>query len=307
MASGSDTSGAPKERPAAIRALLDAGLKNLLNDADLDRFALRILGRKGGPSALAPWARGLLKEDPKFVEGLRNVHQLVMRSRYLTDFMATRANAEWLEDPRFIAAYAAAADISVWGVDIRWRVYNLLEAAEIGSRLPGAFVECGTDRGGTAMAVMTWLGDAAFADRTFYLFDTFEGFAEDLRTDRERERTRLPEGRYSPTYDLVCKTFAERDYVRIVPGAVPQTLTAFEPGPVAFLHIDMNAAQPEADALEFFWPHLLPGAPVVFDDYGFPYHDEQKKTLDSLAERLGVRIILMPTGQGMLIRPNTPD
>lgn len=150
------------------------------------------------------------------------------------------------------------------------------------------------------MCVLHYLGTEAFRERTFHLFDTYEGLVRSQMTMAEQAASRLPEGRYPSVLETVRETFAPFDFVRIVPGAVPETLTPFPNRPVAYLHIDMNVAYPECAALRFFWPRLAPGAPVVFDDYGFPFHREQRKALDATAAELGVQIMMLPTGQGLL-------
>jgi hypothetical protein len=47
--------------------------------------------------------------------------------------------------------------------------------------------------------------------------------------------------------------------------------------------IDMNAAAPERAAIEHFWERLVPGAPVILDDYGYAAgHQAQRAALDDL-------------------------
>lgn len=223
------------------------------------------------------------------------------RSGYFEDLMATQANATWLNDPEFIQAYNAGASISAWGHGVRWRVYTLLICATHSKGLQGDFVECGVDRGGTAMCVISYIKPDSFKDRKFYLFDTFEGLVQEQLTEEERVLARAGLDRYPPVLKDVEKTFAKHDdFVRIVPGAVPETLSAFGGGPVAYLHIDMNVAYPERAAFEFFWPYLVQGAPVIFDDYGFPFHLKQKEALDEAAKLLGREIMMLPTGQGLI-------
>jgi hypothetical protein len=65
----------------------------------------------------------------------------------------------------------------------------------------------------------------------------------------------------------------------------------------------MNCAAPEKAALEFFYPKLVSGGVVVFDDYGHRGHDLQKQLADSVAARYGNTILTLPTGQGFLIKP----
>ena len=70
---------------------------------------------------------------------------------------------------------------------------------------------------------------------------------------------------------------------------------------IAYLHLDMNSSAPEVAALEFFWERLVPGAVVLFDDYGYRGYEAQKRALDALARRQDAPIASLPTGQGLLI------
>ena len=72
---------------------------------------------------------------------------------------------------------------------------------------------------------------------------------------------------------------------------------------VASLSIDMNCAGPEEEALRHFWPKLESGGIVVLDDYGFSGHESQKHTADRFAASVGVKILSVPTGQGLLLKP----
>jgi O-methyltransferase len=54
--------------------------------------------------------------------------------------------------------------------------------------------------------------------------------------------------------------------------------------------------------MQYFWPRLVPGAPVIFDDYGWLAYRAQKEALDEFARSHGVEILLLPTGQGLLIK-----
>ena len=69
------------------------------------------------------------------------------------------------------------------------------------------------------------------------------------------------------------------------------------------MSLDMNIAEPEVAALAFFWDKLVPGAVVTLDDYAWADHQPQKRALDAFAASVGVRILTLPTGQGLIIRP----
>lgn len=220
---------------------------------------------------------------------------------YLEDLCATRANATFLEDPEFQRAYQAGASVSTWQRGIRWRVYNLIKLAGVALQREGDFVECGVDRGGMSLALLTFYGQK-LSDRRFWLFDTFQGLVDTQMNEVEQEKNLFGKERYPDVYAQVRDTFSPFENVRIIRGAIPDTLDQYSGHEVAYLHIDMNVAYPEVKALDFFWPRISPGGVVVLDDYGFPRRTEQKKAMDACAQRLDTEIILMPTGQGLIIK-----
>lgn len=65
----------------------------------------------------------------------------------------------------------------------------------------------------------------------------------------------------------------------------------------------MNCMPPEVAALEYLWDRLVDGAVVLFDDYAYYGYRQQKLGIDACAERLGVPVLSLPTGQGLIIRP----
>lgn len=255
-------------------------------------------------SILADNAKACADDPAMQAERLAHVSRVTRGDLRFDDALLTIAETDWMDEPAFATAYREARASSSWGRDLRWRVSTLVRLAANARRQKGDFVECGVDTGGTALAVMAYLGDATFAERRFFLFDTFEGLVGSQMTPDELEAGLGGEARYPPVLEKVRETFAGRPYARIVPGVVPETLAAYDGDQVAFLHIDMNVALPEVAAFEFFWPFLAPGAPVVFDDYGFPKHQAQRAALDAVAKRFEVEILMLPTCQGIVCKPS---
>ena len=220
---------------------------------------------------------------------------------YNQDGLATVHNCDFLSDERFIQAYQTGKETDSWGgADIHWRMHVILWAANIGASLDGDFVECGVNKGGLSRAVIEYV---SFNDlgKMFYLLDTFCGLDERFISDEERE-CGVKAGTYDECYEVVKQTFGPHNTC-IVKGAIPDTLEQVSTNKVAYLSIDMNCAEPEIAAAEFFWEKLVPGAPVVLDDYGWSKHYEQKKAFDLFAERKGIEILSLPTGQGLFIKP----
>jgi O-methyltransferase len=216
------------------------------------------------------------------------------------DGLTTLHNADFLHEPRFRRAYDLGKATGSWyGCDLRWRIHVLLWAASHAAHLPGNFVECGVNRGGFARAIIDYI-DFGSLNRSFHLFDTFEGF--DLSQLSESERAMVKAHyHYDDCFADVSHTFRDMPFVKLERGSVPASLHGV--GPIAFLSIDMNCAAPEIAAAEFFWPQMTSGAPIVLDDYGFALHHEQKVAFDAFATRHGVRVLSLPTGQGLILKP----
>ena len=102
--------------------------------------------------------------------------------------------------------------------------------------------------------------------------------------------------------DSVRAWFSQWQNVNVIEGSVPATLPLVHADEIAYLHLDMNSSAPEVTALEYFWERLVPGAIVLFDDYGYRGHEAQRHAQGAFARRRGVPIASLPTGQGLLIR-----
>jgi len=230
----------------------------------------------------------------------------------LRDGLYTLHNDHCLKDPAFLAAYARGVEAS-HGVDagIHWRVHVALWAAATAVRVPGDFVECGVNAGFVSSAIMYRL-DWKNIPKRFYLIDTFRGPITSQYSSAEIEAGRLTvaekaiaSGGYVTDTERVRNNYGEWPNAVVIQGAVPEVLPDVPVEQVAFLHLDMNCAYPERAALEFFWARLTPGALVLFDDYSFFDCEQQTESIDAATAKLGVSVLSLPTGQGLVIKPQT--
>lgn len=221
-------------------------------------------------------------------------------------------SVDFLEDPRFIEAYQLGMDSGhIIGrpnggnadLHIEWRIHTCLWAATHAAKLPGDFVECGTNTGIMSLAICKYL-DFNATGKTFWLFDTFEGAPlEQLIEDEWQAGRDKTKNQYFPCYELAVKNFSPYANAKLVKGIVPDTFAQVEIDAVSYLCVDMNIVYPEVVALEFFWPRLVKGAVVVLDDYGWKQCAIQKMGHDAFARKVGVEIMLLPTGQGLILKP----
>lgn len=222
---------------------------------------------------------------------------------YSDEVMSTRQNCDMLADPAFVRAYAAGKQTNSWGrSNMRWRMYNMCYWAWYASQLGGDFVECGVNRGGSALAMALYIDLSNRTDLKFYLLDTFEGFPEEYVLEEERV-IGATSNTYSNSYDYVRSLFTNYPNVELVRGPVPETLEQVSTQRVAFVSIDMNIVQPEIAAAEFFWPRMVRGGVMVIDDYGWSSHRLQKDAFDDFSLQHNVKILVLPTGQGVIMKP----
>ena len=222
---------------------------------------------------------------------------------YNQDSLRTPHNHDFIKNPAFIAAYQRGVKADK-DYKMHWRVHVALWAASHAKNLDGDFVECGVNRGFMSSAVMTYL-DWNSLDKRFFLFDTFCGIPEESLNEQEKKqgRNEFSKEQYSECYKEVKANFAEFKNVHLIQGTIPETLTAEKINKVCYLAIDMNCAKPEIDAATFFWDKLVRGAMVLLDDYAYVGFEEQKKAFDKFALAREIKILSLPTGQGLVIKP----
>jgi hypothetical protein len=233
---------------------------------------------------------------------------------YDADYLTTwHKTLDFLTDREFLAAYHRGMDSghricrapgSKADIHVEWRVHVILWAAWHASQLPGDFVECGVNTGMYSLALCEYV-KLNRLEKSIYLFDTFSGIPREQITDREMELGRLQENEqwYEECYETAKRNFAPFPRAILVRGRVPDSLATQTIARVCYLSIDMNIVEPEIAAIRFFWDKLSPGAPVVLDDYGWAGFAPQKEAMDAFAAEKGVKILNLPTGQGLLLKP----
>lgn len=209
------------------------------------------------------------------------------------DLITFGKNLSFARDEEFMAAFHSV-DPNRVDKAIIWRRHVLAWAARHGLELEGDFVEAGCYDGTAARLVCTLLNFHR-QDRRYWLYDTF--------THWQSDGNQSGGSAHGPTLEqTVRKRFSDCPNVRIVPGLVPDSLKDGMPEKIALLHIDMNNAEGERAVLQAMYDLLVPGAFIVFDDYGAAANWAQKVSADEFARARGKTILELPTGQGLLIR-----
>lgn len=171
------------------------------------------------------------------------------------------------------------------------RRYALIEAVRYAIRrpVPGAFVECGVWRGGSALAILLTLQRLGVSDRDVWLYDTFSGMTKP--SDRDRSTFDPPaldtwmqaqnsaRQAWHQLFDpgtfsldrvraLLAATGYPEERIHLVPGPVEQTLTQHAPGAISLLRLDTDWYESTRHELEQLYPRLSSGGILIVDDYG---------------------------------------
>jgi O-methyltransferase len=151
-------------------------------------------------------------------------------------------------------------------VDLRLATLRLT-AEEIGRReIPGEIAELGVYQGRFAAEM-----NRLFPDRKCYLFDTFEGFAqEDVDKDAEVAVSRAKAGDFGDTSAeqvLGCLPYPEKAVV--CAGRFPSSLENLAASMPKFclVNLDTDLYEPTYQGLKVFFPLMSRGGVILIHDY----------------------------------------
>ena len=163
-----------------------------------------------------------------------------------------------------------------------WRLGRRVEE----ERIPGALVQCGVWRGGSAAV-------AARASRTrdVWLFDSFEGFP--APGERDADGAVIQRGdRLAAPSDVIEAMRRVRAEARahVVRGWFDDTLptVADRIGPIALLSLDADLYDSTRTALRHLYDLVVSGGFVVVDDYGF--WPGCRRAVDEFLDQRGERV-----------------
>lgn len=135
--------------------------------------------------------------------------------------------------------------------------------------IEGDIAEVGVYQGATALIIREE------SDKPLYLFDTFEGFPDQLH---EEDSISYRIGDCKADISYVTKVMGDKKDVTITKGIFPQTSAIIKDKKFAFVHIDVDIYQATKDALYFFLPRMSKGGIILVHDY--PAHKGVKKAVD---------------------------
>jgi len=136
---------------------------------------------------------------------------------------------------------------------------NIWEQSHLMSNHGGAFAEVGVFRGASAKMICEAKGKTPL-----YLFVTFEGLPDKV----SKKDGRFKKGMFVASEKEVRKRLSKYPKVKIYPGTFPDTADPIKNLKFSFVHLDVDLYSVTKDALEFFYPRMLPEGRILSHDYG---------------------------------------
>ena len=151
------------------------------------------------------------------------------------------------------------------------------------AEVPGAAAELGVYRGFFARCI-----NLSLPERRLYLFDSFEGFAE------EAEATEAFQAAHRNTaIDKVLAMMPYPDRIIVKSGFFPESLDGLEER-FCLVSLDVDFYQTTLDGLRYFWPRLEQGGYLMLHDWGSPKLPGVANALVTYEAELGCKIPAIP-------------
>lgn len=149
--------------------------------------------------------------------------------------------------------------------------------------VPGAAAELGVYRGFFARCINRLL-----PDRQLYLFDSFEGFAEEANAPEAFQAAHA-----DTTAEQVLAIMPYPERVTVKPGFFPDSLRGLEER-FCLVSLDVDFAQSTLDGLRYFWPRLEKGGYLLLHDWGSPGLPGVAEALTAYEAELGAALPAVP-------------
>lgn len=228
-------------------------------------------------------------------------------SKYINNkglmLVPTRIHADFTDEERYqVAAVKPYTMTSPERVVALSRMISYIVRADI----PGAIVECGVWRGGSAMVMARSLLRNGDRSRDIYLYDTYEGMPKPTSADvrdtgevafTKYRRTLDANGRSDwavATIDEVSQNVASTGYPKdrtyAVKGEVETTIPGTAPARIALLRLDTDFYSSTLHELTHLYWRMAPGGIVLLDDYGEWLGS--KRAVDEFLTERGIEVYL---------------
>ena len=184
--------------------------------------------------------------------------------------------------------------------ELKWRHYNILLSLKYlknSKKERINLVEAGVADGLTAWFVLRFLEKENFNYENFILIDSWDQMKSSLLNKNEQVQT----GRHKENnIERTKKNLDKFKKVNFLKGYIPEVYSNYnEKEKIDWLHIDLNASNATKETLEFFSEKLNKNSIIIFDDYGWPNHEESRIVIDNWSMKRSGILWPLVTGQAI--------
>lgn len=201
-------------------------------------------------------------------------------------------------DPELESLQQVIAQLAPYTLVSYGRLLSLHRSARklAAENVPGAFVECGTCRGGSA-AVIARAAKLDGWKRELFLFDSFQGHPPTASAEAPdaAEVQKFAGTLVASVRDVQCALETAGAFndqkVHIVPGWFQDTLPTTEMPGIALLHLDGDFYDSTRCCLENLYDKVASGGIIQVDDYSYEVTHGCRKAVDEfLRDRNGYQL-----------------
>jgi O-methyltransferase len=158
-------------------------------------------------------------------------------------------------------------------------------------KIKGEIAEVGVYKGGSARVICEAKGD-----RSFHLFDTFDGLPKVSKVDSPW----FFKGQYAACLNDVKSCLEIYKNVHFYKGVFPATSGPIEDKTFCFVHLDVDTYESTLDCLSFFYPRMGQGGVLISHDYTSAAG--VRKAFDEFFNEKREPIIELPGSQCLIVK-----
>lgn len=179
---------------------------------------------------------------------------------------------------------------------VRNTTFELMATQIASQKLEGAVAELGVYQGNQARII-----SILFPQQTFYLFDTFEGFApSDLLVEEGRFSASTTQDFANTSLEGVISKIQNRNRLIVRRGYFPGTADGLEDS-FCFVSLDVDLYAPTKAGLEYFYPRLVKGGAIFVHDYNNQRYKGVRSAVDEFQCRTQCPMLPIPDTAGSIV------
>lgn len=131
-----------------------------------------------------------------------------------------------------------------------------ISSVVIEKKIDGDIVECGVYKGGCAKHLLS-----LFKNKKLHLFDSFSGFCKEDTLENY-----FHTGSFSDTSLKEVQDYLSNENCIFYPGWLPESANNFK-NKISLVHMDMDYYESTIKSIPIFWPLIVNGGVMIFDDW----------------------------------------